>query len=37
MQIKMMDIIENYEGMSLEAISLLSQVPPFIPIITLIV
>lgn len=27
MQIKMTDIIENYEGMSLEAISLLPQVP----------
>ena len=27
MQIKMTDIIENYEGMSLEAKSLLSQVP----------
>lgn len=29
MQIKMTDIIENYEGMSLEAKSLLSQVPHF--------
>ena len=27
MQIKMTDIIENYEGMRLEAISLLPQVP----------
>ena len=37
MQIKMTDIIENDEGMSLEAISLLPQVPHLFQLLPLIV